>query len=183
MEIKWNGENDFVIKGQRAHVAIDPKDKNTKSDVIITSTGAEFDEESDRVFDWPGEYEAKGVIIHLIPIGVGDDERRILSLEVDGIRICNLGTASDALEDEIIAQIGDIDVLMVPVTMKPKEAMHLIEEIDPRLVLFSMISDKTPIDPFLKEVGKVGLNPAEKLVIKSKATLDSENIEYTYLSL
>ncbi len=187
MEIKWLGNNSFDIKGSRAHVSIDPTSKS-KGDIVVSTSG-EVESDANFVFNWPGEFEAQDIIIHSIPVGTGKDEVRIISLEVDGIRICNVGLLEKSLSEEVVADIGEIDVLMIPVTMKQKDAHQLIEDIDPRLVLLSNYNHEgakaklPPASEFLKAVGQSGLEAQDKLVVKSKSALDSENIEYAYLSL
>ena len=100
-----------------------------------------------------------------------------------------MGLLEKSLSEEVVADIGEIDVLMIPVTMKQKDAHQLIEDIDPRLVLLSNYNHEgakaklPPASEFLKAVGQSGLEAQDKLVVKSKSALDSENIEYAYLSL
>lgn len=183
MEIKWHGDNHFTIKGREAVVQIDPNDTKNSGSVVITSQG-DYSGEADFVFDWPGEYEARNVIIHTIPVGVGDDEVRVISLEIDGIRVGNLGKLSEDLDEKVVEELGDIDILMVPMTLKPKVAQSLIEEVDPRMVILSRFGsdDLPPIAPFLKEVGQSGLESSDKVVIKKKDDLDSESIVHAYMS-
>ncbi len=183
MEIKWFGNNCFSIKGADATVLIDPEKGAPKSDIVISSSDDLKLPEADFSFDWPGEYEARGVLIHVIPEMDGDKEVRMISLEVDGIRLGVVGN-TPALDDKTIEEMGEIDILMVPVTMKPKDAIKLVEEIDPKMVIPSM-SNASGADllGFLKEAGQSGLEATEKIKIKSKSDLDSESIVYANLSL
>lgn len=183
MEIKWFGNNCFFIKGSDASVLIDPVKGAPKSDIVISTEDSYELPEADFSFDWPGEYEARGVLIHAIPEMDGDNEIRMISLEVDGVRIGVLGN-TQTVEEDTVAELGDIDILAVPVTMKPKDAIKLVEEIDPRMVIPSMAdAEKADLPGFLKEAGQSGLEPSEKVKIKSKSDLDSESIVYVNLSL
>lgn len=196
MEIRWLGYNTFVIKGNKVKVVIDPTDENSKDlsndDVVLTTSDSRFSftpKGEHRVFSWPGEYETKGVIVHSIAVGTGANEKRLISMEVDGIRICNLGAIEEGLNEETINELGNVDVLIVPLTLKAKDALEIIEEVDPRLVVFSMYNfdgakeELPPVASILKEVGKSGLEAEEKIVVKTKADLDAENTNYAYLSL
>lgn len=194
MEIKWNGYNTFVIKGSKAKIVIDPTNAKEVSgdDIIITTSDKRFGfkpEDAKSVFNWPGEFEMKGVLIHNIAISMGEDEHRVSTMELEGIRFCNLGALTTELKDDTISELGNVDVLFVPLTLKTKYALELIEEIDPKLVILTMYNfegcteELPPVATLLKEVGQSALEPVEKIVIKSKTDLDSDNIAYAYLSL
>ncbi len=194
MEIKWNGYNTFVIKGSKARIVIDPTNQKEFSgeDVVITTSDSRFGympEEAKSIFNWPGEFEMKGVLIHNIAIGSGDDEHRVSTMEFEGIRFCNLGALSTELSAATISELGNVDVLFLPLTLKTKHAVELVEEIDPKLVILSMYNfegckeELPPVAMLLKEVGQSALEPVEKILIKSKNDLDTDNISYAYLTI
>jgi len=200
MDIKWLGYNSFLIKGKDVSVLTDPFGEGleespkikeyAKGDIVLKTEDSEYtnsEELADEaiVFDWPGEYEAKDVIIHSVPFGTAEDEKRVITFELDGISFCIAGQLEKSPGDEMIAELGDVDVLIVPLTIKTKEAIKLIEEIDPRLVVLSMFGTQglPPITDLLKEVGMTDLKPEDKITIKGKSSLDSETINYAFLSL
>lgn len=181
MEIKWFGENSFLVDEKKVKVSIDPQDESVKADIIIKTEQSGIKDDKAFVVDWPGEYEAKDVIIHAAPIGVGEGETRIISFEVDGISMCAMPQLEESPDTSLISELGDIDVLFVPMTIKPKVALDAVEEFDPRLAILSMTdSDGSNLAGFLKEVGQANLQPEESIEIKGKASLDSENTVYKY---
>jgi hypothetical protein len=187
MEIRWFGKNSFVIKEGKLKVVIDPIDNLvsdlTTDDVVLTTKGT-VESFSGKVYDWPGEFETKGVLVHSVAVSLGKDEERILSFELEGIRIANLAEISEELNEEQVSQLGNVDVLILPMTLKPKKCVEMIEEIDPRMVIVSMQDSENAnlLADFLKEVGQTGLEEEEKVIIKSRSSLDSENAVYKMLS-
>jgi hypothetical protein len=196
MEIKWNGYNSFTIKGNKVKVVLDPTKDMTKEldseDIVITSSDTRFGFDGSKtpnVFNWPGEFESKGILIQNIATKFGPDEHRIIRIEVEGIRICNLGALTEEVSEEVLSEIGNVDILFLPLTLKTKYAMELVEEIDPKLVVLSMYNfegsdeELPPVANILKEIGQTGLEAKDKLVIKSKSDLDTDNITYAYLTI
>jgi len=188
MKIKWFGQNSFQIIGKEVSVSIDPQKSDVETDIIIQTEGSELKFEHENLISWPGEYEMKDVIIHAAPVGVGDEEKKIVSFEVDGIRLCAMADVTETPSTNLISELGDIDILFMPMTVKPKVALETIEEFDPRMVVLSNFkaseNDELPIlGDFLKEIGQSGLAAEEKLEISSRASLDSENTVYKYLAL
>ena len=187
MEIRWYGKNSFVIKEGSVRVVIDPSEElvpSLNNDDLVITTQKNAEGIKSKVFDWPGEFETKGVLVSSLATRLGEDEQRVLSFEIEGIRICNLSSISEPISDNYIAEMGNVDILIVPMTLKVKHALELIEEIDPKLVSPSMQgeADTTLLADFLKEVGQAGLAEEEKIVIKNKSELDTDNIAYKILT-
>jgi len=188
MKIKWFGQNSFQVIGNEVSVAIDPQTAEIETDIVIQTEDAEFKIEHEDLISWPGEYEMKDVIIHAAPVGVGKEEKKIVSFEVDGIRLCAMANVTETPATSLISELGDIDILFMPMTVKPKVALETIEEFDPRMVILSNFKaaedDDLPLlGDFLKGIGQSGLEAEEKLEISSRASLDSENTVYKYLAL
>jgi L-ascorbate metabolism protein UlaG (beta-lactamase superfamily) len=63
----------------------------------------------------------------------------IFCFVVDGMRICHLGDLGHPLTKEQIAQIGEVDILLVPVggyfTIDARGATQLCEQLNPRVVI------------------------------------------------
>jgi L-ascorbate metabolism protein UlaG (beta-lactamase superfamily) len=186
MEIRWYGKNCFTITEAKVNVVLNPTEGNspeiTDEDVVI-STNGNLKGIKGKCFDWPGEYETKNVLVHSIAIQFGKDEARVISFEFEGIRICHLGQITEGLKSEIVGELGNVDILILPLTLKTKDAVKLIEEIDPKKVIISMIGEDetTPLPEILKEIGQSGLEALSKLVVKQRSDLDTENIEYVIL--
>lgn len=189
MEIRWNGQNSFIIKEGKVKVVLDPNENTQKDlvtdDVVITTGSDKIKGFKGKVYDWPGEYETKGVLVYSIPTEYGANEKRVLSFELEGIRICNLGQLKKPITNDQIGELGNVDILIVPLTLKTKDIVEMVEEIDPKMVILSMIGEPetTLVADVLKEVGQEGLAEEDRIVVKTKSDLDSDNIVYKLLSL
>jgi len=76
----------------------------------------------------------------------------IFVFEFDGLRVAHLGDLGYDLSEEQRAQIGAIDILMIPVggnyTMSPVEADSVIAQLRPKMIVLPM-HFKTDAAPFL----------------------------------
>lgn len=94
-------------------------------------------------FPGPGEYEKAGVIVN----GIADGENTIYSLKVEDINICHLGHLSHDLTEEEAKQIGDVDILFLPLgeegSAETKIALKILSKIDPRVVIPMLYADLT----------------------------------------
>jgi L-ascorbate metabolism protein UlaG (beta-lactamase superfamily) len=181
MDIKWLGKTSFHVNAKKVNVVTDPQDDKVKADIVLKTEDSDVNS-GEMTIDWPGEYESKDVLINAAPIGTGNDEQRIISFEVDGIRFCAVPQVEAAPGEKKIGELGDVDVVFMPMTVKPKIALEIIEEIDPRMVILSAMDiDGSTMPEFLKEVGQTGLSPEDKVSISSKSSLDSENVVYKYM--
>jgi len=159
MDITYLGHSSFKLRGKSAAVVTDPFDPKfvglkffpPQADIVTISHGHpdhnQFNLVKDvkKVISGPGEYEVLGVSI----IGVGSfhDEKQgqlrgrntIYVYEIDGLRLCHLGDLGQVITDEAAAQLGAIDILMIPTggefTIGPKEAITTIGKIDPYFVI------------------------------------------------
>lgn len=187
MEIRWFGKNAFTVKEGKVRVVIDPTSslvaELNEEDVVLTTKGS-VENFPGKVYDWPGEFETKDVLVHSIAVNLGQDEERVLSFELEGIRIANLAGITAELTNDQISELGNVDVLILPMTLKAKECVDMIEEIDPRMVVVSMQDSENAnlLADFLKEVGQSGLEEEDKVVIKSRTSLDAENAVFKILS-
>lgn len=176
MEIQWHGLSSFSLKGKSATVLTDPYDREKtglklpKLAPHIVLSNADFDIHHAisqfgmdvKVFDWPGEYEAKNINIQGIPAydrprekdlpAEAPKERRledskkdsanrviIFMIELDGFKICHLSNLGHKLTPEMLEAIGDVDILLIPVgggvCLDAKKAHEVIEQLDPRVVI------------------------------------------------
>lgn len=214
MEIIWHGQSCFTIKGANATVVTDPyseelglKRPKLKADLVTVSHG-HFDhnhtegiEGDPRVFDWPGEYECKGVLLTAVPSfhyaeSEGEEGKKrgnnlMFHFEIDGIRIVHLGDLGHRLTDEMIQELGDVDIVLVPIggvyTVDHKKAHEIVEQIDPRVVIPMhykieglKVEELAGLEPFAKEVGAHG-EPRESYKIKTRAELPEETTEFVTL--
>jgi len=136
----------------------------------------------------PGEYEVKGVGV----VGLNsfhDDEKgakrgknTIYRIEIDGVAVVHLGDLGHALTTKEVDDLDGVSVLLVPVggvyTIDPAAAVTLVNEIEPSIVIpmhygRPELDKKTfdglsPVDAFLKEIGKEATPQAKLALTKDK---------------
>ena len=203
MHIIWHGQSFFQIqtslnKGEQTTLAIDPFDESTglkppsfQADVLlITHDHADHNNKkaikgTPFLIEGPGEYEVKEIAIQGIPSFHDEEEGKkrgantIYLIEMEEMKVCHLGDfGQKELTEDQLEQIGDIDVLMVPVggefTLDAKGAAHVISQIEPKIVIpmhYAIPKLKIKldeVDKFLKEIGKKSVVPQPKLLIKKK---------------
>lgn len=187
MDIIYLGHASFKIRTKSAVIVTDPFDPKmvglkyplVEADIVTVSHGHADHNAVDRVtgvrkvIQGPGEYEVSGVSIlgyssfHDKELGATRGKNTIYVFEADGLRFAHLGDLGHVLSDELVNQMGEIDVLMIPVggffTIGPKEASDVVSKIDPYFVLpmhykvdglNPQISEKLEsVDSFIKEIG------------------------------
>lgn len=190
MKIQYCGLSSFVIKTKNADVVTDPFDAKTvgfkfpslEADIVTVShQHADHNNSSavageNIVFDFPGEYERKGVRV----IGYQNrGENIVFKIIADGITIVHAGDLGHVPDDELMENMKDADILFIPVggfyTISAKQAAQITDVIKPEIVIpmhfneaklnqevFGKLEDVTE---FLTLVGKKGLAPVSKLDI------------------
>lgn len=119
--------------------------------------------------DCPGEYEVKGIPVYGMPSLHEKKESKdyhkntMFHFLVDDIRVVHLGGLREPLTDDQLAQIGEVDVLMIPVgggdVLDAKAAADLVSQMEPRVVIPMHYKMKGlelaagAVEPFVKEVG------------------------------
>lgn len=89
----------------------------------------------------------------------------IFCFEVDGIRVCHLGDLGHQLSDEQVSELGDVDILLIPVggyyTIDAEAATQVCDQLKPKVVIpMHFKTDKcgfpiAGVDEFLKGKGAV----------------------------
>ncbi len=218
-KINWFGQSCFQIsvsnsKDHSAQILIDPFDESIglkvprfSADILlITHEHADhnnikevkaIDEKEVFLISGPGEYEVKGVFIKGIPSfhdnsqGKERGRNTIYTIEAEEIKFCHLGDLGQAqLTDEQLEQIGEVDILMIPVggtyTISGQEATKIISQIEPRIIIpmhYQIPNLKIKLDnveKFTKAIGKNSIQPQEKLQIKA-SNLPKEGTEMVIL--
>ncbi len=198
MDIIWHGHSCFTIKGKDATIVTDPfeglgtKLPSLKADIVSLSGEGEIAkvDGNPKVLDWSGEYEVSNVAIESIcPLG---EDLNIFIFALDGIKICHLSYLSHELPEELIDQIGEVDVLMIPVggseVLDGKTAQKVVEAIEPRVVipmLYAATDTKMNIggaSEFLKAMGKTAVEPMDKFSIGSRSSLPEDRMEFVLLN-
>ena len=157
MEITWYGRACFRLKGREATVITDPCPPSTgfvagKHDVdLLTISHDHADHSYTRsikaglTITRPGEYEYRNLLVtamrsfHDGERGASRGENLIVAVEIDGVHICHLGDLGHLLTEEELAELGPIDVLLVPAggnfTITPAEAAEVVAQISPKIVI------------------------------------------------
>ncbi|MFA5248285.1 MAG: MBL fold metallo-hydrolase [Patescibacteria group bacterium] len=149
------------------------------------------------IVDTPGEYDVKGIMI----VGVetfhddknGEERGRNIAyrLEVDDIVLAHLGDLGHVLTNEQLEQLGNIDVLLVPIgghfTLDAKKAVEVINQIEPRIVIpmhYKLPKSQIDLDGLDKFIKELGVEPQceEKFKI-SKKDLPQEGMSLVVLEV
>lgn len=199
-DITFNGHSCFTIKSAGGQaIVIDPFDpeaagiklqKLSANLLLIThshsdhnySAGVNPDGEM-FTLTGPGEYEIGGSLIrgvnsyHDESKGSERGRNTIYVINVDGVNICHLGDLGQKkLTEAQMEDIGDVDVLMVPVggvfTIDAKDATEIIAQIEPKIVVpmhykeDGLKYELATLDEFVKQMGLASVEPVKKLTVK-----------------
>jgi L-ascorbate metabolism protein UlaG (beta-lactamase superfamily) len=182
MEITWLGHSCFKIKGSQATVITDPYSPDLGYSLgkpaahIVTMShqhpGHSYVQgvgDQPKVISGPGEYEISGsLIIGMATFHDGEGGKKrgkntVYLIEVDDLAVCHLGDLGHVLSTQQVEEIGNVDVLLVPVggvsTIGATTAAAIVRQLEPKVVI--PMHYKTPalkreletVDRFLKEMG------------------------------
>lgn len=158
MEISWRGHSCFIIKGKEKTIITDPCHPDLgyqlgqpKADIVTIShfhPGHSYVEaigNNPKKIKGPGEYEIGETFItgistfHDNKKGELRGKNTIYILEVDGITLCHLGDLGHRLTPQLVEEIGDVDILFLPVgevsTVSLDMALEIIGQLEPRIVI------------------------------------------------
>jgi len=135
------------------------------------------------VVNGPGEYETKDIYIK----GVGIEQsiagermfNTIYSVLFEGVRLCHLGALNvKELSSSLIEQLGDIDLLFVPIVngkgelLTPAQAADVANTLEAKIVVPMHVgengTEKSLLSQFMKEFGSDGVKPLDKLTLRKK---------------
>ncbi len=186
------GHSCFRIKGSQAVVITDPFPPDLgyslgKPTANIVTVSHQHPSHSyvqgiggePRTIHGPGEYEISGVLIigvatfHDAEGGKKRGKNTVYLMEVDGISVCHLGDLGQVLTSEQVEEIGDVDVLLLPVggvsTIGAAMAAEVIRQLEPQAVVpmhykTPFVSrELDPVEKFLKEMGMGQIESRPKL--------------------
>lgn len=134
----------------------------------------------------PGEYEVQGIFIKGFPSQTEYDNKErvntIYLVELEGMKICNLGALSTKdLPSESAEAIDEIDILIVPIggegTLSAADAYKLAVNFEPHVIIPSVYegADDEQLEKFLHEAGADDVEPEEKLTLKPRDVSKREN--------
>lgn len=211
MEINWLGHSCFLIKGKGGTIIADPYHPDLgyrlgepEADIVTLShfhPGHSYIEGvaiEPKQIKSPGEYEIGGAFItgistfHDDKKGELKGKNTIYVIEMDGITLCHLGDLGHPLGPHLIEEIGDIDILFLPVgevsTMPIDTAVEIVRQLEPPIVIpmhyktEAFTGDLSPVDKFLDKMRIRELEARPKLSITSSSLPSStQTIILNYL--
>lgn len=176
---------------------IDPFSKETglrapkiKDDLLLVThhhydhDDVEGADENTFIIDGPGEYEKQEIQIRGVSSFHDKSEGKerglntIYTIKAEEVTICHLGDiGQDKLTDKQVEDIGDVDILMIPVggkyTIGYKEAVEIVGQIEPKIVIpmhYKIKDLKLDIEgpeKFVKELG-ITAEKVDKFKIQKK---------------
>jgi len=195
MEIKFLNADTLNIKTKEVNILLDPSMdelKAHKADIAITTTDKFDIAESDILkFDWPGEYEAKNVLVKSIATEDKDkQEVRIVTMEIDGVNTAYIGSIDTIPSNKkLFEELSIVEVLILNSNLNSKQSLEIIEEIEPKIVVLAANHshvDESGVSIFekiRKEIGKLESEIEEKTVIKIDPDALDSQIEYKFISI
>jgi L-ascorbate metabolism protein UlaG (beta-lactamase superfamily) len=196
VQITWHGHSCFRLRGSKGTVVTDPYGKGIgynlprlRGDIVTIShdhpdhDNADLVKGNPKVINGPGEYEIKGIFVIGIP--TFHDSRRgtlrgrntVYLFDFEELTVCHLGDLGHVPTQAQVEDLGDVDVLLVPVggvtTIGPAEASEVISLLEPKIVIpMHYKTDAAqeiklqPVDQFLKEMGTKNTDPQDSLKVR-----------------
>jgi L-ascorbate metabolism protein UlaG (beta-lactamase superfamily) len=202
MKIQWLGHAAFLLETKDGvRIVMDPYESgayggalgygpiDTAADIVTVSHDQHEDHNytstvrGDPVITkGPGQDTVKGIEIKRVHTFHDDSqgsergENYVFCLKAEGMLLCHMGDLGHLLSDEQVAEIGNPDVILLPVggtfTVGPAEASQVADQLKPRVVI--PMHYKTPkcafpieeVDAFLEgksRVKKIGDSTVEIL--------------------
>jgi L-ascorbate metabolism protein UlaG (beta-lactamase superfamily) len=198
MKIKWLGHAAFLITAENGtRIITDPYQTNEglrygqikeSADIVTVSHEHGDHNNSDAVQGKPQvvkkSAKVKGIDIRGISAqhdDTGGSQRgtnTIFCFEVDGVKICHMGDLGHKLNEKQAAEIGKIDVLMIPVggffTVDAETATQVCNQLKPRVIIpMHYLTDKLSfpikgVDEFLKGKNNVVKQASSEVEFKSE---------------
>lgn len=208
MDISFIGHSSFRIKTRSVSIITDPFDPTdvgikfpkVASEIVTVSHNHKDHNyvqgvtDCRKVVEGPGEYEIAGVSIigmgsyHDSKKGSDRGENTIYIFEADELRIAHLGDLGYVLSDDEVEEIGEINVLMIPIggiyTINVEEAVKVMRSIQPNITIpmhykESGLSDQfeklSGVDEFIKEA-ELQTEKLPKLSVSASELTDVEKI-------
>jgi L-ascorbate metabolism protein UlaG (beta-lactamase superfamily) len=199
MDINWLGHSCFRIRGSHATIITDPYPPSLgyslgKPTARIVTVSHQHPGHSyvqgiggePKPVSGPGEYEISGVlIIGIATFHDGEKGRKrgrntVYLIEVDDIAVCHLGDLGHVLTAEQVEELGDVDVLLLPVggvsTIDAPMAAEVVRQLEPKAVVpmhyktEALSWELEPVGRFLKEIG------VEKVVSQPKLSFTKSSL-------
>ncbi len=183
MDIDWYGHSCFRLRERGVTVVCDPFSKEStglalpklRADIVtisLDSPGREDKVEKlfggePKILRGPGDYEVRQVLVTGLPTSHNGTRNVAFFLDFAGLTVGHLGELGQAPSQRLVEELGDIDVLLAPVsgpqTPDVSRIAEVISLLDPRIVvpmhyLHETLQSESPESPepvarFLTELG------------------------------
>jgi L-ascorbate metabolism protein UlaG (beta-lactamase superfamily) len=191
-ELTWLGDACFRLRGRDVAIVFDPVGQprghdggRARADIITLSGGADDRVSAETLtgefvlIDGPGEYEIRDIFITGVATGRDEAGRRntCYTVQLEEMTFCHLGDLGQVLTSDQAEQIGDVDVLMVPVgerRLSVAKVIEVISQLEPGLIVPMMYASGSvatppglePLDKFLREMGLHDLPTRDRLTLR-----------------
>lgn len=199
MEITWLGHSCFQLRGKNVILITDPATPQ-QEDAAVPSPLSKVNASivtvshnhpghnyvqgvggNPRAIRGPGEYEISDVLITGVA-SYHDDEHgkklgrnTIYIIHMDDLVICHLGDLGHVLPEELLEEVADADVLLLPIgggnSINATQAAEIISQVEPRVVIpMHYHPEKTDGIPeqlhkFCREMGVETIEPQPKFTV------------------
>jgi len=182
LDINWYGFSCFRLRERGVTAICDPLNRKAtgiqlpriRADIVTISSGSSaLAEGTDgvsgepKILRGPGDYEVKQVLVTGLPTSKNGTRNVAFFLDFAGLTVGHLGELGQVPASAGGEELGDIDVLLAPVSgphvPDVSRIAEVISQLDPRIVVPMQYSDKgirseqseslEPVDRFLKELG------------------------------
>ena len=204
MKIKWFGHASFLIENEKGiTIVTDPFDETLGYKLprvkanIVTVSHEHFDHNYVRgikgrpvVFKGSVKREShkmefRGIsTYHDSVFGAQRGQNTVFKINADGLKLCHLGDLGHILDADKLNEIGNVDVLFIPVggfyTINSDQANQIIKEIKPGIIIPMHYKTEAikfsidPIDIFIKGKKNVKILDSNEYFV-SKETLPSSS--------
>lgn len=206
MKLKFLGHASFLITSDSGvRIIIDPYTVrgpltydpiNEAADVVLISHGHGDHNNTSAVqgkpvvISKPGVTEVKGISFKGIATyhdksqGKERGANIIFCFTVDGVKVCHIGDLGHQLNSQQAAEVGNPDVLMLPVggfyAIGPEEATGLAEQLKPGVIIPMHYKNArcgytiAPVDDFLKGKKNVKKLDSSEMVLDAKKLPEGE---------
>lgn len=209
MDINYLGHSSFRLKGRTGTLVTDPFDSHevgfkfpsTSADLVTISHNhgdhnkAELVDGSPYIINGPGEYEVSGISVVGYPTyhddkkGEEKGQNTVYVFEIDDLRLAHLGDLGHKLSEKLVEELGDIDILFIPVggfyTIDSTTAVSIVGDIEPSIIIpmhykqpginESVFGKLTTVDDFVKSLGVPSEN-LPKLSIKKSEMAEEQKV-------
>ena len=194
MDITWLGHSCFRIKSNQAVIITDPVPAETgytlgkqTANIVTVShphpshSWVQGVEGEPHIVKGPGEYEISGVLVigvstfHDAVKGSARGKNTMYLMDIDGVAVCHTGDLGHVPSDDQVEEMGNVDVLLLPVggasTINATLATEVVRKMEPRIVIpMHYKTEKTTreldeVDLFLKEMGQSGIEPKNRVSV------------------